>query len=385
MLYFVAWLTDFAALLFVFTGTRFLAEQGASAVTLGSVGGAFFLASAVSNALSGRMADVTGRGRVASCGALLFVASLGIVAIIAPNGWLFYTAYTGAGISLGMIYPAVMAWVGQGKGAHATSRTYLIFCLAFNLGILSAQLSGGWLFEEIGSHAPLWVAIGLAGLSYLCLCRYQAEDHDIEDSEIGLLGQRDTRIARAFARLTWMANFGGMFSMSLVWFLFPKLVVGLNVGASVHGALLAGGRVVVMSTYCLMHCFPFWRYGFRFAAIAQLLGIVGLTLLGIATTPIALALGIGALSVLMGYNYFASLYYNAMGHTASRQGSAFGMNEAFLGFGAAGGSLIGGLIGTESGIRAPFQLAALLLATLLLAQGIVWLKLVRPLQTVPRV
>ena len=133
MLYFISWLTDFAALLFVFTGTRFLAERGASALMLGWLGASFFLASAISNACSGRIADVVGRRRVALCGTLLFLASLGLVAATHPASWLFYVAYTGVGISLGMIYPSVIAWLGHGRSGQAASRAYLFFCLAFNL------------------------------------------------------------------------------------------------------------------------------------------------------------------------------------------------------------------------------------------------------------
>ena len=145
-------------------------------------------------------------------------------------------------------------------------------------------------------------------------------------------------VARAFARLAWVANFGGMFAMSAIWFLFPQLVVSLGVPADSHGVLLAFGRGITISVFVLMHFFQFWRFRFLTAVAAQSLGVAGLVMVSVATTEILLAGGIAALSAMMGYNYFASLSYHAIGYADQQRGTAFGLQEAFLGFGAAGGS-----------------------------------------------
>jgi len=253
MLYFVSWLVDFAAILFVFAGTRYLAEREVSPLVLGAVGASFFLASAISSACSGRIADRVGRRRVALCGTTLFFGSLAGVASFPPESLWFYASYTLVGVSVGLIYPPIMAWLGHGRSGRAATRVYLWFCLAFNMGIVSAQLTGGWMFERIGPRAPLLVAMALTSIGFLCLLalREPAVRRD------GTLPQHDEtddiRLARAFARLTWIANFGGMFSMSILWFLFPILVVHLDVQATTHGLVLAIGRVAVMSTYCVMY------------------------------------------------------------------------------------------------------------------------------------
>ena len=79
----------------------------------------------------------------------------------------------------------------------------------------------------------------------------------------------------------------------------------------------------------------------------------------------------------MGYNYFASLFYSASGNTVERKGLAFGLNEAFLGLGAAGGSLIGGVMGNV-GSRIPFQIATGVILTLLLIQASLYRWLTSP-------
>jgi len=118
------------------------------------------------------------------------------------------------------------------------------------------------------------------------------------------------------------------------------------------------GRATVMCVYLLMHAVPIWHHRFRFSVAAQLLGLAGMLMVCVGDRPAAMAMGVVLLSVLLGYNYFASLYYNRSGHVEGGKGAAFGLNEAFLSMGAGGGSLLGGWAASEMGQRAPFQIAA---------------------------
>ena len=61
MLYLIAWLTDCALILFIFSATRILAEQHADPWTIGTLGAVFFLASAISNSIAGGLSDRIGR------------------------------------------------------------------------------------------------------------------------------------------------------------------------------------------------------------------------------------------------------------------------------------------------------------------------------------
>jgi MFS family permease len=110
------------------------------------------------------------------------------------------------------------------------------------------------------------------------------------------------------------------------------------------------------------------------------MGVAGLVMVSAATTETWLAGGIAALSAMMGYNYFASLTYHATGYSDRRRGTAFGLQEAFLGFGAAGGSCFGGIAAAYWGENGPFQLAAALVAGLIVVQFVLWWRLVYPLQ-----
>ena len=94
---------------------------------------------------------------------------------------------------------------------------------------------------------------------------------------------------------------------------------------------------------------------------------------------LVLTIAVCAFSILMGYNYFSSLFYSSTGNRNERKGRAFGWNEAFLGFGALGGSLLGGWIGSAD-LRSPYLLAAVVVGLSFSVQGIVYWNRVRPLR-----
>jgi len=378
MLYLVAWLTDSALILFVFSVTRLLADQSASPWTLGTLGAVFFLSSALSNVLGGRLSDRIGRKTVSFLGGLALVISLSVLLVFERDTWRLFISYAATGLSVGHIYPPVIAMLSEGVTQKVASFRFLMFGIAFNLGILSGQVGGGWLYDHLGHDAPLWTAIGMAGLTVVCLALYRRDRRRTSDADDGggevrssekqTVTDDERRSARQFVRLAWLANFAGMFSMSMLWFLFPALAVSLGLPAEQHGVVLGVGRATVIGIYIGMHLLTGWHHRFRYSMAAQLVGLVGMLLVCVAETPVGLAFGVLLLSTLLGYNYFASLFYNRAGHVDDDKGAAFGLNEAFLAFGASGGSLMGGWAATEWGARAPFQLAAMVIAAALLVQ-----------------
>ena len=376
-MYLIAWLPACALILFIFSATRILAEQHADPWTSGTLGAVFFLASAISNTIAGGLSDRIGRRIVSIAGGVGLVGSLSVPVVFTDGAWRRYGAYTCGGGAVGHVYPSVIAGLSQGGGRMAACRRCLRFGVAFNLGILGGQIGGGWLYDHVSSTAPLLTAIGLAlgtVICLLCVREPQPEDGMKGDgAETVGVSHAERTSARRFIRLAWLANFSGMFSMSTLWFLFPTLAVSLGIPAEKHGVVLGVGRAAVIGVYTLMHVVPAWHHRFRFSVLAQLLGLSGMILVGVGRHPASLACGVVMLSVLLAYNYFASLFYNRTGHDDQRKGAAFGLNEAFLSLGASGGSLLGGWASTGLGERAPFQLAAILIAASLAVQ-LVWFR-----------
>ncbi|MEO1997111.1 MAG: hypothetical protein ABGZ17_17720, partial [Planctomycetaceae bacterium] len=230
----------------------------------------------------------------------------------------------------------------------------------------------------VGNRAPIQTALALAVGTLLCLFFVRQPVHAIASTgSANRDSNPEQHRADLFMRLGWLANFAGMFSMSTLWFLLPKLAVALSIPADAHGLILSSGRATVMLCYLVMHLLPHWHFRFRYSVLSQALGCVGMLIVSSASSVAALGLGVVLMSVMMGYNYFSSLFYNRHANEERRQGRGFGLNEAFLGLGAAGGSLLGGLAIPDWGARAPFGIsAALILAAL--SWQVVRIKISRP-------
>ena len=75
-------------------------------------------------------------------------------------------------------------------------------------------------------------------------------------------------------------------------------------------------------------------------------------------------------------DYFAGLYYSTTGSADHNRSQAGGIHEATLALGMAGGSFFGGLSDEWAGERAPYFLAAGVIAILAVAQLLLYRKFV---------
>ncbi len=180
-------------------------------------------------------------------------------------------------------------------------------------------------------------------------------------------------LQRFFAVAGWMANFSGCVAMSLITFLLPRLMTELGVSAPVHGTLVTISRVAILGMYFLLHFTGFWRFRLAPGLIAQAVSMAGLLVLSRAHTVPMLATGVVLVGVMMGYNYFSSIFYSTTGFSEKRRGLASGLHEGTLAAGHTAGSLGGGYLGATLGIRAPFRVGIGILAFSALVQLLAYL------------
>ena len=374
--YLISCLTDFTAFLVVFTVSRELAETDASLLRMGLIGAVGAVVASVSNFFFGRLADRFGRRRMVVGGALLLIATPGVVYYL---HW-YYVAYALSGIATGMIFPSVVALLshgrGPGNGVGGISRTLILFCLSWNVGLMSSQALGGWLFT-VDMQWPLLAAccLGTADLIAASFLRKPRSEPVAAESPAALERRTNGRsMSAAFVRLAWVANLGGAFSIAMIFHLFPKLAVEMDVPADQHGFMIAMMRLFIIGVYLLMHWFSFWHFRFRLAILSQALAVAGLLLLAGATDVWHLWLGLAALGQSTGFNYFASLYYSTTGSSDARRASASGIHEATLAIGLAAGSGVGGLIGELAGVRWSYMLGAAVIVLMVGTQVAVYLR-----------
>jgi len=385
LLYLITWLTDFSAMLLIFTISRDLAETGASLLKMGVVGGGVSLAHAISSVSFGGLSDRIGRRRIVFGGELFLLTSVVACALVPRDTLSCFIAYWGCGMAFGMIYPATIAWLNQGHEANhdpaGVSRRLVRFCLAWNLGLIAGQIAGGQLFP-FGFHWPLVLAAALTVINLPVVLLVAGRSGERGRSSDGIREEhlRDQAVSAGFAQMNWIANLGGAFSMSMILHLFPKLAVSLGVPPAEHGRILGVMRVVVIAFYLLMHHSRFWHHRFVTSLLAQGAGACGLIILLVARGAMELIVGLTGVAALLGYNYFAGVYYSTLGGGVERRGFASGMHEGTLGVGFAAGAVGGGLAGTFGSERSPYFLGIVVIVVLAIIQMFVYIRKVRPLR-----
>ncbi len=385
LLYLICGLTDFAAFVVIFAVSRGLAEGKAESWYLGVVGAGLSFSAGVGSILGGWLAHRFDGRVVFVFGTATLGASTAACALGDPTRLWFLPGYWLLGIGLGFIYPPLIGWLNQGEDAHANrrgvSRTLILFCVAWNFGMMCGQLTAGSLFS-CGAHwtygaaflVSMWNLI-LALVAVRRVVPLPAVSNDRTPAE-----HKAVELAAAFKRLSWIANLGGMFGGSMVIHLMPDLAVTIGIAAADHGKLLASWRGVIIATYLVMHCSAFWHYRLSTSLVSQVLAAVGLIVIAQSESAVTLLIGLTLLGQLVGYNYFSGLFYSTAGSSHERRALAAGIHEATLAAGMAIGTIVGGVLGTLVNQRVPYLLAAAVLLVMIFAQTVAWWRWVRPLR-----
>lgn len=380
----IPFLTDVAGMLLIFAVGRSLAELGTSLAVLGLIGGGHSLFFSIASVISGSLSDRVGRARLIIPGVVLLIASAAVCAI-QSTGPILYLAYWASAFGIGTIHPATTAWINSrvaASGARhsgAISSNLVRFCIAWNMGVLVAQLAGGRLFV-LGASLPYLAAVLAASIDLvivllLAVRKYgQTDSSQIEGNQEESVGVVQDPSARLFVHLSRIANLGGAVAVSMMLHLFPDIAVSLDIPADVHGAILSAFRVVTIAIYILLHKTKFWHRRFTSSVSVQIVAIGGLMLIVVSRTPAHLLAGVCAVALLIGYNYFSGIYYGNAGLRDDRRGFATGMHEATLGIGITIGSAGGGVAGAEFGERVPYLLAAGFVFLLLAIQCVYFIR-----------
>ena len=366
LFYLITMLHDAALNIFIFTVSRELAETGAGLFLMGLFGMGFSVAFAVSSFVFGGVSDRKGKKLFMYLGVLVVLAS-SILCYLLPPGTPFYlAAYTGAGLSGGLLYPPIISWLNRRHSLSSHSRgissTVVRFSISWNLGVLLGNYSAGKIFE-LSSTAPFLLAAGACVVNLLILRvlipskpgnrRRTAPVHHEKPSTVSA----DPEKARLFVTLSWTANIGGAFIGSMMIHLFPQLAVEMGIAPELHGTLLSITRAAVMATYLIMHTTAFWQYRFPVLLSLQGLTIGGLLVMFFAQGAGAVLIALICVAFLGGHNYFAGLFYGNANAGQENRGASSGLHQGTIATGVALGSLGGGIIGVFYGARAPYLLA----------------------------
>ena len=377
--------TDFAAFVIIFTVTRRLAESQSPAWWMGALGATLSLASATSSLGGGLLARRLDTRIIFLAGVCSLLVGIVLCGVLPPGGAELAAGYMLLGLGLGGLYPPLMGWLNRG-GSQATSSgttgvtlRLVLFCVAWNLGIMAGQLTGGWLFAR-GATVAVGVATA-AGIVNLLLAIVVVNRVPKERPET--LGPAeavvDKRPVALFQRLSWMANVGGMFGAAMVVHLIADLAVAIQISSKTQGILMACWRAVTIVTYLAMYRLRFWQFRLAPQVMSSVLGAIGLLVIAQADSEVGLFFGLVLLGQLVGFNYFGGLFYSSAGPSVKQRTLAAGLHEASLAVGMSVGTLAGGWLATQYGHRVPYQFAAVGILLFLLLQVAVALQQREPI------
>jgi MFS family permease len=378
-------LTDFAAFVVVFTVSRKLAENGAPPWYLGSVGAGLSLCAGLGSFLGGWLAHRFDGRVVFLSGAAACILSILACGLVDPVRLAFLPGYWLMGLALGFLYPPLIGWLNQGEDAHANrigvSRTLIVYCVAWNVGMMCGQLTAGSMFSRgAGLSYGVALAAAIMNLVLAVIAIRRVVPLESRAPETAAFTDDAREIAAAFKRLSWIANLGSTFGASLVIHLLPDLAVSIGIAPENHGQLLAGWRAVVIVTYLLMHLAAFWHYRLSASLASQMLAACGMVVIAQADSAGMLFVGLALSGQLVGYNYFSGLFYSTAGSSHEGRAFAAGIHEATLAAGMAAGTIVGGLLGTWISHRVPYLAGAGVMVILMGLQVAAWRVWVRPLR-----
>jgi len=384
--------TDFAAFVIIFSVTRRLAEQAAPAWWLGVLGASLSLASATASLGGGLLARRLDSRVIFVAGVGCLLVAVGLCGLLPVDGAAVLLGYVALGLGLGGLYPPLMGWLNRGgtnelagsptagPSYHGVGLRLVLFCVAWNLGIMAGQLTGGWLFERGSEVAAMTAAVAAVlnlALAFNVVGRIPRESPVTSAAIAGnpSLPPEEHRLplrpVTLFQRLSWLANVGGMFGAAMVVHLIADLAVAIQISSAVQGLLMAAWRGVTILTYLAMFRMSAWQFRLLPQVLSSLLGAVGLVVIAWSNSAWGLFIGLALLGQLVGFNYFAGLFYSSVGPSVQQRTLAAGLHEATLAVGMAVGTLVGGWLATRYGHRVPYQLAAVGIVVVLAVQ--VWL------------
>lgn len=377
LLYLICVCSDFAGFILIFSVSRTLADQGYSSAYLGMIGAGLSFCSGMGAILGGYLASRFDGRIVFLAGITGMLVSAGLCARLALGTSAFLPGYWLLGLGLGFLYPPLIGWLNQDEVVQVNragvSRRLILFCVAWNLGMMMGQLLGGRLLEH-GLNWTLGAGLIAAALNLILAViavQYVRPFRPVKLEGEPLSAER-IELATTFKRLGWIANLGGVFGGAMVIHLLPSLMVSIGIPADQHGELLASWRGVIIASYLVMYAFSFWHFRLGISVGSQLLGAAGLMVIATAHSEILLFLGLALQGQLVGYNYYSGLFYSTAGTKQEGRALAAGIHEATLATGMAMGTIAGGSLGGWLGNRAPYWLAGGFIIMLVVIQVMSW-------------
>jgi len=305
---------------------------------------------------AGRLSDRVTRTTLARIG----LAGFGVFCLLASRvgsiGQLFLVSPL-AGISNGLIWPALQAKMGDESGAHDLDRNLGLFSVAWCSGKAIGFFASGWLYRVYGLDALTWCG----ALSVVLVPVVPGPTSPPSSPPVPLLNPDapPTLLRAAYLRAAWLANFASYGMGSTVNFLYPDLVARKGWSSADYATVTGTLFAAQTAAFWLFGRFSGWRYRWRAFVAWQAAGGAALLAVGLGVPVFAAVAAAVVAGAGLGLAYAASIYYSV--HTDVGRGARAGLHEAFTGASNFLIPLLGGALQSLSGWSgAPYAFATVL-------------------------
>lgn len=313
---------------------------------------------------AGKFSDRVSRTTLARIGLALFAVFCFLAWRISTVGQLFAISPL-AGLSNGLIWPALQAKMGDESGPHDLDRNLGLFSVSWCAGKSLGFFVSGALYRSLGLDALPF--LGLISLAMVPVVPGPTRPSSSPRAPLVPHDAPSAPVRAAYLRAAWLANFASYGLGSTLSFLYPDLVDRKG-WTSTHYALVTGTLFLSQTAaFYLFGRFSGWRYKWRAFVAWQGVSAVALLAVGLGA-PLAVAVPAAILGGAgLGLAYAASIYYSV--HTDVGRGARAGLHEAFTGASNFVIPLVGGALQSATGWgTAPYAFAAALVGVSVMLQ-----------------
>ena len=360
---------DMVGISVLFTGSVRMAESGGSATAVASV----FVISSLTYILVCRVLGrlVTPRNAVRIIIAATALTVLNAGAFVLLSGlrimylWLVVQAIATA--CFFVPFQVFMKALEQGRPA-GISRSTALYTFSWSMGLCCGPFVSGYVWELFGwqwCHAVNAILAGTTAVAIFLLRHHghaiAAEDHGVANPVNDLYQPFDYSRLPDFAWLGWLCAGVGCFTFYTTFSLFPSTAQAYSIPKATQGMVLAlvGGAQALTGLSLIRS--RIWMYLVRPVILFGLPGMAGLLLFGSSRNVAFFCVAAICLGIYSGSFFFYLVFHSLVHPTHSTRYVT--INESVVGICGIAGPLSSGLIADHLSLKAPYYVAAIMVAS----------------------
>lgn len=357
---------DFVYSIYYLAAPLLLIDLKANPVQLGLVGTFASLVHMGMAHLMGHLSDRMGRRRLIIAAPVIFSTTCLLMTQV-RDVWVILALSIVNGFCLSIYWPSLQAWIADRQTGTGLARNIGSFNLSWTAATLAGPILSGSLYS-LYPRLPFFIAAAIALMLFSLVFATVHESRPFSAEKIEPADAGTSNWRRSFLYAAWVANFASWFILGNARYQFPKLARELNIPPHIIGLLLGFLGFALFSGFFLLRRTDRWHFTRDFLFGAQILALVGISLIIVSKEPMLFALAFVMIGLCCSMTYYSSLYYAV--HLLKKKGRGSGLHESILGGGAVLGPLLGGVAAQYAGLRAPYFLCIAVLVAALGAEFI---------------